>query len=141
MIFIEEIIGRLKAHGTPFYYYDTDVLRRTLSVASTEAAERGFKVHYAVKANFNPVIMKTIAEFGFGADCVSGNEIEHAVNCGFAAAGTVFAGVGKSDHEIETGLKLGIKCFNCESMEELEVINGLAGRMGRNAKPCASILI
>lgn len=134
MKFTEEIIGRLKARGTPFYYYDTDVLGGTLAIASKEAAERGFKVHYAVKANFNPVIMKTIAEYGFGADCVSGNEIEHAVSYGFPAAGTVFAGVGKSDHEIETALRLGIKCFNCESKEELEVINGIAGRIGKIAR-------
>lgn len=134
MIFTEEIIGRLKAHGTPFYYYDTEVLRATLTVASKEAAARGFKVHYAVKANFNPVIMKAIAGFGFGADCVSGNEVEHAVSFGFPAAETVFAGVGKSDLEIETGLRLGIKCFNCESPEELQVINGIAGRMGKKAR-------
>jgi diaminopimelate decarboxylase len=134
MIFTEEIIGRLQAHGTPFYYYDLDVLRGTLSVASKEAADRGFKVHYAVKANFNPVIMKTIAEFGFGADCVSGNEIDLAVSCGFPAATTVFAGVGKSDHEIETGLRSGIQCFNCESLEELEVINEIAGRIGMHAR-------
>ncbi len=134
MIFTEEIIRQLKAHGTPFYYYDMDVLRGTLSVASKEAADRGFKVHYAVKANFNPEIMKTIAEYGFGADCVSGNEIEHAVSCGFPPSSTVFAGVGKSDREIETGLTSGIKCFNCESIEELEVINGIAGRMGMNAR-------
>jgi len=134
MTFTEDIIRRLRSRSTPFYYYDTDVLRRTLTLASKEAAERGFKVHYAVKANFNPVIMKTVSEYGFGADCVSGNEIEHAVSCGFPAAVTVFAGVGKSDHEIETGLRLGIKCFNCESAEELEVINAIAGRMERNAR-------
>jgi diaminopimelate decarboxylase len=134
MTFTEDIIRRLRSRSTPFYYYDTDVLRRTLTLASKEAAERGFKVHYAVKANFNPVIMKTVSEYGFGADCVSGNEIEHAVSCGFPAAATVFAGVGKSDHEIETGLRLGIKCFNCESAEELEVINAIAGRMERNAR-------
>jgi diaminopimelate decarboxylase len=134
MIFTEDIIRRLKSRSTPFYYYDTDVLHRTLTMASKEAVERGFKVHYAVKANFNPIIMKTVSEYGFGADCVSGNEIEHAVSCGFPAAATVFAGVGKSDHEIETGLRLGIKCFNCESAEELEVINAIAGRMDRNAR-------
>jgi diaminopimelate decarboxylase len=134
MTFTKEITERLRSQGTPFYYYDMDVLRGALSVASKEAAGRGFKVHYAVKANFNPVIMKTIAEYGFGADCVSGNEVEHAVRFGFPAAETVFAGVGKSDHEIETGLKLGIKCFNCESAEELEVINGIAGRMGKFAR-------
>jgi diaminopimelate decarboxylase len=125
---------RLRSHNTPFYYYDLDVLRGTLSVASKEAAERGFKVHYAVKANFNRVIMKTIAEYGFGADCVSGNEIEHALSCGFPAEETVFAGVGKSDREIETGLKIGIKCFNCESIEELEVIDKIATETGVTAR-------
>ncbi len=134
MTFTKEITERLRSHGTPFYYYDMDVLRGTLSIASKEAAVRGFKVHYAVKANFNPVIMRAISEYGFGADCVSGNEIEHAVSCGFPAAETVFAGVGKSDREIETALKLGIKCFNCESVEELEVINEIAGREGLTAR-------
>jgi diaminopimelate decarboxylase len=108
-------------------------LRETLSVASGEAANRGFKVHYAVKANFNPVVMKIIAGYGLGADCVSGNEIEHAIACGFPAGETVFAGVGKSDREIETALRLGIKCFNVESSAELAVINEIAGRMGKKA--------
>ncbi|MGB8359510.1 MAG: diaminopimelate decarboxylase [Bacteroidales bacterium] len=134
MIFSKEITERLRRHDTPFYYYDMDVLGTTLSIVSREAAARGFKVHYAIKANFNPVILKKISGFGFGADCVSGNEIEQAVSCGFPAAGIVFAGVGKSDREIETGLKIGIKCFNCESLEELEVINEIAGRMGMTAR-------
>ena len=86
-----------------------------------------------MKSNFNPVIMKTIAGFGFGADCVSGNEIIHAIECGFPASATVFAGVGKSDREIETALKAGIMCFNCESAEELRVIDDIAGRMGLKA--------
>lgn len=133
MTFTKEITGRLRSHRTPYYYYDMDVLRETLTIASTESAARGFTVHYAVKANFNPVIMKTIAEYGFGADCVSGNEIEHALNCGFQPEETVFAGVGKSDHEIETGLRLGIKCFNCESVAELKVLDEIAGRMGKKA--------
>lgn len=133
MTFTREITGRLRSQRTPFYYYDMDVLRETLTIASRESAARGFTVHYAVKANFNPVIMKTIAEYGFGADCVSGNETEHALNCGFQAEETVFAGVGKSDHEIETGLRLGIKCFNCESVAELKVLDEIAGRMGKKA--------
>jgi diaminopimelate decarboxylase len=89
------------------------MLRETLSVASGEAANRGFHVHFAVKANFNPVIMKIMAGYGFGADCVSGNEVEHAIACGFPASETVFAGVGKSDREIETALKLGHQVFQC----------------------------
>ena len=133
MMFTTELTEKLKRHETPFYYYDLDLLRETLAVASGEAANRGFKVHYAVKANFNPVIMKIIAGYGFGADCVSGNEIELAVNCGFPADETVFAGVGKSDREIETALKLGIKCFNAESAAELEVINEIAGKTGKRA--------
>jgi diaminopimelate decarboxylase len=133
MIFTKDITERLRGHQTPFYFYDMDLLKETLTVASAEAASRGFTVHYAVKANFNPVVMKTIAAFGFGADCVSGNEIEHAVSCGFQASETVFAGVGKSDREIETALRLGIKCFNCESLSELIVIDEIAGRLGKKA--------
>lgn len=132
-MFTNELTDRLRSLETPFYYYDLDVLRETLSVASGEAANRGFKVHYAVKANFNPVIMKIIAGYGLGADCVSGNEVEHAISCGFPADETVFAGVGKSDREIETALRHGIKCFNVESTPELEVINDIAGRMGKMA--------
>lgn len=132
-MFTKKTIERLRSHQTPYYFYDLEMLRETLSVASGEAANRKFKVHYAVKANFNPVIMKIIAGYGFGADCVSSNEIELALACGFRAEETVFAGVGKSDREIETALRLGIKCFNVESAEELEVINNIAGKMGSKA--------
>ena len=130
---IKEITEELGKLETPFYFYDLEMLRETLSVASGEAANRGFHVHYAVKANSNPVIMKIIAGYGFGADCVSGNEVEHAIECGFPAGSTVFAGVGKSDNEIETALRLGIWCFNAESAAELEVIDEIAGRLGKKA--------
>jgi diaminopimelate decarboxylase len=129
----KEITEKLKGYETPFYFYDMNMLRETLSVVSREASARGFHVHYAVKANFNPVIMKTIAGYRLGADCVSGNEVEHAINCGFEPGGVVFAGVGKSDTEIETALARNIKCFNVESAAELEVINEIAYRMGKEA--------
>jgi len=129
----KEITEKLKRYETPFYFYDMNMLRETLSVVSREASARGFHVHYAVKANFNPVIMKTIAGYRLGADCVSGNEVEHAINCGFEPGGVVFAGVGKSDNEIETALARNIKCFNVESAAELEVINEIAYRMGKEA--------
>jgi len=129
----KETVEKLGSRDTPFYYYDLEMLNETLSVAAGEAANRGFHVHYAVKANFNPVIMKLIAGYGLGADCVSGNEVEHAISCGFPSHETVFAGVGKSDREIENALKLGIKCFNVESAAELEVIDEIAGRMGTRA--------
>ncbi|MGE5348496.1 MAG: diaminopimelate decarboxylase [Actinomycetota bacterium] len=129
----KEITEKLNRYETPFYYYDNDMLKETLSVVSGEASNRGFQVHYAVKANFNPVIMRIIAGYGFGADCVSGNEVEHAVACGFKAGEIVFAGVGKSDREIEKALNTGIRCFNVESAAELEVISELAGRLGKVA--------
>jgi diaminopimelate decarboxylase len=129
----KETAEKLEGQATPYYYYDLEMLNETLSVASGEAADRGFQVHYAVKANFNPVIMKIIAGYGLGADCVSGNEVEHAIACGFQAHETVFAGVGKSDREIEKALGLDIKCFNVESAAELEVIDSIAGRMGKKA--------
>jgi len=130
MMFTKNVTDKLLTRQTPFYYYDMGLLNETLSLARREASEKGYIVHYAVKSNFNPVIMRTISGYGFGADCVSGNEIDRAIMCGFPADEIVFAGVGKSDKEIETGLKHRIKCFNCESVAELIVINEIAGRIG-----------
>lgn len=112
---------------TPFYYYDTDLLRKTLETINEESGKyENFCVHYAVKANANQKILRIIAAAGLGADCVSGGEIQAAVAAGFPAEKIVYAGVGKSDWEIELGLNLEIACFNVESVAELEVINELA---------------
>jgi len=120
---------------TPFYYYDAELLRATLRTINAEAGRHeGFVVHYAVKANANPKLLNIIREAGLGADCVSGGEIEAVVKAGFPAAGIVFAGVGKSDWEINLGLEKDIFCFNVESVPELEVINDLAGKMGKTAR-------
>jgi len=120
---------------TPFYYYDAELLRATLRAINAEAGRHeGFVVHYAVKANANPKLLNIIREAGLGADCVSGGEIEAVVKAGFPAAGIVFAGVGKSDWEINLGLEKDIFCFNVESVPELEVINDLAGKMGKTAR-------
>ncbi len=120
---------------TPFYYYDTEVLRNTLRVINTEAGKHeGFVVHYAIKANANPKVMNIIAQSGLGADCVSGGEIQASLSSGFPARKIVYAGVGKSDWEIKLGLKAGIFCFNVESLAELDVINELAGQMGKVAR-------
>jgi diaminopimelate decarboxylase len=119
---------------TPFYYYDLDVLRNTLDVIKKESDNSGYKVHYAIKANHNPRILKLIASYGFGADCVSGNEVTAALDAGFSREGIVFAGVGKTDREIETALDADIFCFNCESIPELEVINYLAAKHNRTAR-------
>ena len=116
---------------TPFYYYDMELLRRTLQAITSEAARHeGFVVHYAVKANANPKVLRAIRQAGLGADCVSGGEIEASIKAGFPPSKIVFAGVGKSDWEINLGLDNDIFCFNVESVPELEVINQLAAEKG-----------
>lgn len=127
-------IERLQSIRTPFYYYDTTLLRNTLETINQEAGRyENFCVHYAVKANANPEILRIIREKGLGADCVSGGEVKAALDAGFPANKVVYAGVGKSDWEIELGLENGIFCFNVESVPELEVINELAASRGKVA--------
>lgn len=120
-------VSAFRSIETPFYYYDTELLQRTINVIKTEIAKYGnYHVHYAIKANANPKVLQLIASNGFGADCVSGGEIEAAINAGFAPEKIVYAGVGKTDREIILGLEKGIFCFNVESVPELQVINDLA---------------
>ena len=127
-------IDKLQLIETPFYYYDTELLRETLETIKAEIRNYpGYHVHYAVKANANPKILKIIREAGFGADCVSGGEIKAAIQAGFPAGSIVYAGVGKSDWEINLGLDLGIGCFNVESLPELEIISALAKGRGTTA--------
>lgn len=126
---------RFTALQTPFYYYDTELLQATLDTIKEEASKHGsFIVHYAIKANANPEILKIISRAGFGADCVSGGEIAIALKTGFAPADIVFAGVGKSDWEINLALDNDIFCFNVESLAELEVINMLAAERDKTAR-------
>ena len=128
-------IEKLEQIQTPFYYYDTELLRKTLRTINEEAGRHeGFVVHYAIKANANPKLLKIIREAGLGADCVSGGEIEACVQAGFPSSKIVFAGVGKSDWEINLGLDNDIFCFNVESIPELEVINQLAAQKGKTAR-------
>ena len=119
---------------TPYYFYDTGLLDYTLDIVQQVALPCNYRVHYAVKANANRVLLRHISHRGLGADCVSGNEIRRALECGFAASDIVYAGVGKTDREIEYALRQGIYCFNCESLPEIEVIDGIAGRLGMKAR-------
>ena len=124
-------LKRFSERRTPFYTYDTQLLQQTLTAIHDAIADAPhFHVHYAVKACATPGILRLIAAAGLGADCVSGGEVERAADCGFAPADIVFAGVGKSDQEINVALRLGISCFNVESLPELEVINELAAAQG-----------
>ena len=119
---------------TPFYYYDTDLLRQTLKTINEEAGKHeNFIVHYAIKANANPKVLNVINQAGLGADCVSGGEVQRSLESGFPAERIVFAGVGKADWEINLALDADIFCFNVESIPELEVINELAGKKGKKA--------
>jgi diaminopimelate decarboxylase len=128
-------IEKLERIQTPFYYYDTELLRATLRTINAEIQKHEeFVVHYAVKANANPRILRIIREAGLGADCVSGGEIEAALKAGFPAEKIVYAGVGKSDWEINLGLDNDIFSFNVESIPELEVINELAAQKGKVAR-------
>lgn len=128
-------INKFRELETPFYYYDANLLRDTLNVIRTEAAKYNkFCVHYAIKANANPKVLSIIREHGLGADCVSGGEISAAIKAGFPASKIVFAGVGKTDREINLGLDHDIFCFNVESVPELEVINELAAAKGKIAR-------
>ena len=128
-------VEKFKDIRTPFYYYDTELLRQTLQSIKKEAEKHeGFVVHYAIKANANPKVLRVIREAGLGADCVSGGEIEASLKSGFPASKIVFAGVGKSDWEINLGLDNDIFCFNVESIPELQVINELAAAKGKTAR-------
>ena len=128
-------VEKLQSIQTPFYYYDTELLRQTLQAINSEAHKHeGFVVHYAVKANANPKILRIIREAGLGADCVSGGEIDASVKAGFTSNKIVYAGVGKSDWEINLGLDHDIFCFNVESIPELEIINELAAAKGKVAR-------
>ncbi|WP_300729704.1 diaminopimelate decarboxylase [uncultured Bacteroides sp.] len=128
-------INKFRELETPFYYYDANLLRETLNVIRTESGKYNkFCVHYAVKANANPKVLSIIRESGLGVDCVSGGEIKAAIKAGFPASKIVYAGVGKTDKEINLGLDYDIFCFNVESIPELEVINELAAAKGKIAR-------
>ena len=128
-------VNKFRELETPFYYYDVNVLRETLSCINKEAGKyNNFCVHYAVKANANHKVLTIIRESGLGADCVSGGEIRAAIKAGFPTNKIVYAGVDKTDWEINLGLDYDIFCFNVESVPELEIINELAAAKGKTAR-------
>ena len=127
-------IDDLQKQDTPCYYYDLGLLRRTLTILNNEIEGLPYHVHYAVKANANPILLTEIKNAGLGVDCVSGWEVQRAIENGFAPEKIVFAGVGKTDKEINYALDNDIFCFNVESLPELEVISDLAAKKGKVAK-------
>lgn len=128
-------VEKFKEIQTPFYYYDKQLLEQTLETIKAEAGKYpGFRVHYAVKANVDPIVLNLINQSGLGCDCVSGGEVDVCLKAGFPASKIVFAGVGKADWEINLALDSGIACFNVESIPELEVINHLAAAKDKTAR-------
>jgi len=130
-MYSRKVADKLKGSRTPYYLYDMDLLRLTLESAVSMAKKYGFVLHYAVKANYDPRILEMVRSFGLGADCASIGELRCAIEAGFEPSKIVYAGVGKRDDEIQYAIARGIFAINCESMEELAVVNGIAGKLGR----------
>lgn len=126
-------LKQFETRQTPFYYYDLALLDKTLDEIKSHL-DKHYHVHYAVKANVNPQVLRHIRQAGLGCDCVSGGEIQACLDAGFKGEDIVFAGVGKSDWEINLGLDADIFCFNVESVPELEIINELAAAKNKTAR-------
>ena len=126
-----QIAQKLRGYETPFYLYDTALLRQTLESVVYESKKYGYKVHYAIKANYDDHLLAIIREYGLGIDCASGNELRKAVEAGFDPKGIVYAGVGKRDKELRYAIGQEIMAINCESIEELELVDRLAGEAGK----------
>ena len=126
-----QIASKLRGYETPFYLYDMALLRQTLESVVYESKKYGYKVHYAIKANYDDHLLAIIREYGLGIDCASGNELRKAVEAGFDPKGIVYAGVGKRDKELRYAIGQEIMAINCESIEELELVDRLAGEAGK----------
>ena len=128
-----KVAAQLREFETPFYLYDINLLRQTLESVVYESNKYNYKVHYAIKANNDDYLLSIIKEYGIGIDCASGNEVRKAIESGFDPKTVVYAGVGKRDKEIRYAIEQGILAINCESIEELQVVNELAAQMGKVA--------
>ncbi|WP_165216434.1 diaminopimelate decarboxylase [Affinirhizobium pseudoryzae] len=122
-----------KAVGTPFYCYSTATLERHYRVFSEAFSDVDAMVCYAMKANSNQAVLKTLGRLGAGVDVVSGGELRRALAAGIPANRIMFSGVGKTPAEMDLALDVGIYCFNVESEPELEILNLRAEKMGRKA--------
>ena len=126
-----QIAAKLQGYETPFYLYDVDLLRQTLESLMSIASKYDYKIHYAIKANYDARLLQIIREYGVGIDCASGNELRCAIEAGFDPKQIVYAGVGKRDKEIRYAIEQNILAINCESIEELHVVNDMAAELGR----------
>ncbi|HHI93968.1 MAG TPA: diaminopimelate decarboxylase [Gammaproteobacteria bacterium] len=119
--------------GTPCYVYSRATLERHWHAFDGVFAGHRHLICYAVKANSNLAVLNILARLGSGFDIVSGGELRRVIAAGGAPSKVVFSGVGKSADEMRYALELGIRCFNVESLAELERLNGVAGEVGARA--------
>ena len=124
------IASRLRDMETPFYLYDTELLRQTLESVGNESKRYNYKVHFAIKANYDDRLLAIIREYGLGVDCASGNEVQKAIEAGFDPKSIVYAGVGKRDKELRYAIEQEIMAINCESIEALLVLDATTGQNG-----------
>src|SRR6202048_4155867 len=122
------------AVGTPFYCYSTATLERHYRVFSEAFADQKALVCYAMKANSNQSVLRTLARLGAGADVVSGGELKRALAAGIAPGKILFSGIGKTEAELRAALAEDILCINVESEPELELLSRLASETGRTAR-------
>ena len=128
-------IGAIAAEvGTPFYCYSSATLERHYRVFADAFAGLETLVCYAMKANSNQAVLRTLAKLGAGADVVSGGELKRALAAGIAPDKIVFSGVGKTADELRLALSENILCINVESEPELELLSGLAVQAGKTAR-------
>jgi diaminopimelate decarboxylase len=120
--------------GTPFYCYSTATLERHFRVFSEAFAGEKALVCYAMKANSNQSVLRTLAKLGAGADVVSGGELKRALAAGIPPQKIVFSGVGKTEAELRAALAADILCINVESEPELELLSRLASEQGKTAR-------
>ena len=129
----KNILQYTQNNRTPFYLYDLNALRSCLSRCKSASAKYGFHVHYAIKANSEKPLLEVFRGQDFGVDCVTGQEVEMALSSEFDPSRIAFAGVGKSDWEIDLAINAEIFTLNVESLEELVVINERAGMLKKKA--------
>ena len=122
-----------QAYGTPLYVYSESALTDAFKAYEQAFAANQPLICYAVKANGNLSVLKHFAALGSGFDIVSGGELQRVLAAGGEAGKVIFSGVGKSRDEIKLALEVGVKCFNVESLPELDRINEVAAEMGQTA--------
>jgi len=128
------LVTLAEAVGTPFYCYSTATLERHYQVFAAAFADVPALICYAMKANSNQAVVKTLADLGAGADVVSGGELRRAQAAGIAPEKIMFSGIGKTQAELALAVDEGILCVNVDSEPELELLSSIADGKGREAR-------